>query len=85
MTITVDGIYKSFNGFPALRGPRDRLVGREQFQREFGLGIVDGAGQRVDGAADARGIGAVSEHRHLALGKISHRKARRERQHDAVA
>ena len=30
------------------------------------------------------GVGSVAEHRHLALGKVGHRKARRERQHRVV-
>jgi hypothetical protein len=68
----------------ALRGARDRLVGRVQLHRELGFGVVDRVGERVDRTLHARRVWPVPKHRHLALGEIRHREAGREREHRVV-
>ena len=68
----------------ALRRACDRVLRRVQVEREFGLRVVDRAREAVDRAIDARLVGAVAEHRHLALGKVGHREARREGEHGVL-
>ena len=69
---------------PRCAARADGIARRVQVERELGLGIGNRAREAIDGAVDARLVGAIAEHRHLALGKVGHRKARREGEHGVL-